>query len=50
MKEELFEMKKDELVDVNGGALGIVASFVVGGVAGIVVVGGIILICECVKR
>lgn len=49
MNQGLFELKTEELENISGGALGLVGSFIVGGVVGIVVVGGIIVIAECVK-
>lgn len=49
MKATKFEvLSNNDLTDVNGGAIGIIGSFLIGGTAGVVVVGGAILLCKYV--
>lgn len=48
MKTNEFEiLNHNDLIDVNGG-IGVVGSFIIGGVAGVIVVGGAILLCKYV--
>jgi hypothetical protein len=49
MKTTEFEaLSYNDLTDVNGGAIGIIGSFLIGGAAGVIVVGGAILLCKYV--
>lgn len=48
MNNSFVELEENELMKYDGG-LGVTASFIIGGVAGIIVVGGIILLVENVK-
>lgn len=49
MKTNGFEtLGNNDLADVNGGAIGLVGSFLIGGAVGVIVVGGAILLCKYV--